>query len=48
MLSHQGNMAVPELLLCENIARKLDFPVVTPINLLKHENIHAQNILIYQ
>lgn len=41
-------MAVPELVLCENVAQKLDFPVVISIKLLKHENIHAQNTLIYQ
>lgn len=41
-------MTVPELVLCENVAWKLDFPVVTPIKLLNHENTHAQNILIYQ
>lgn len=32
-------MAVPELVLCENVAQKLDFPVVAPIKLCKHENI---------
>ena len=35
-------MTVPELVLCENVAWKLNFPVVTPIKLLNHENTHAQ------
>ena len=35
--------AVLELVLCESILQKLDFSVVVPIKLLKHENIHAQN-----
>ena len=41
-------MTVPELVSCEDAAWKLDFPVVTPIKLLNHENTYAQNILIYQ
>lgn len=41
-------MAVPELVLGENVAQKLHFPLFTPIKLLKHVNIHAQNTLICQ
>lgn len=31
MFSHQGDMAVPELVLCENVVQQLDFSVV-PLN----------------
>lgn len=41
-------MAVPELVLGENVAQKLNFPLGTPIKLLKHVNIYAQNTLICQ
>lgn len=43
MFSHQCDVAVLELVLCENVAQKLDFSAVVSVKLLKYENIHAQN-----